>query len=365
MQRLFYAPPLPRTRLPFRAVTPKPHDSPVSPLHSSRLALQLRVRNTRFHDIDPWLSSLPSGMSTDLWRYPRLNHRTDDQSNAKASGAPRPQLPEERPGRRLPPLLASSPESPYRSHAGQPSRNSRKSVTVHRSEFTSGGKRGSFPVPIRTSCRRHESCRNSQARLPPPASGAIGGLRYSVSEIMPAENQYTPLRFPRPFASYGGATLCSMYCLTAGLEITSGGWRGLFPIPLRTHRLFCHAACRNSRANVAPGRRVLLLPLVISCPQSCRTTAPQLPEERHGSPDLTLVFRFGVPPATAYHAAYACGHVPHCSGYLTAHQPVPSVSRRRVFSIVCYPTSGVLPVLHNQNYVLGPDTSGQAGYSFT
>jgi hypothetical protein len=36
------------------------------------------------------------------------------------------------------------------------------------------------------------------------------------------------------------------------------------PDPIRTHRLFCHAACRNSRASVAPGRRVLLLPLVPS-----------------------------------------------------------------------------------------------------
>jgi hypothetical protein len=225
-------------------------------------------------------------MATDLWRYRHLYHRTDDPATAKASGAPRPQLPEERPGRRLPPLLASSPESPYRNHAGQPRSNSRKSVTVRRSEFTSGGRRSSFTIPIRASCRRQESCRNSQARLPPPASAAICGLRYSVSAIMPpdcnalrklrelrsagkeyssgsgrtlssiryahhaypaasfccllpasatpgrhalyfdsrcsvstvmpAVNQYTPLRFPRPCARSGGATLCSMYCLTAG-----------------------------------------------------------------------------------------------------------------------------------------------------
>jgi len=57
MQRLFYAPPLPRTRLPFRSVIPRPHDASSNTLHSSRLALQLRVRNTRFHDIDPLLFS--------------------------------------------------------------------------------------------------------------------------------------------------------------------------------------------------------------------------------------------------------------------------------------------------------------------
>jgi hypothetical protein len=69
-----------------------------------------------------------------------------------------------------------------------------------------------------------------QARLPPSTSGATGATRRFLPSIMPAENQYTPLRFPRPFASYGGAPLRSMYRLTAGLEITSGGWRGLFPI---------------------------------------------------------------------------------------------------------------------------------------
>jgi|GEM_PF-4944352 len=62
--------------------------------------------------------------------------------------------------------------SVYFNHAGQPRRNLRKSVTVHRSELTSGGRRGLFPIPIRASCRRHESCRNSRARLPPSASGA-------------------------------------------------------------------------------------------------------------------------------------------------------------------------------------------------
>lgn len=124
------------------------------------------------------------------------------------------------------------------------------------------------------------------------ASCAIFICRCPVSTDMPAVCQYTPLRFPRPCASSGGATLCSMYCHTAGKEITSGGWRSLFPDPIRTHRLFCHAACRNSRASGTPGRRGLLVPLVVSCPQPCRTTAPQLPKERHGSPVGIHVFRF-------------------------------------------------------------------------
>ena len=63
-------------------------------------------------------------------------------------------------------------------------------------------------------------------------------------------------------------------------------------------------------------------------------------------------------PAVSYHAASAYGHAPRCSVYLTAHQPAPFVSRRRDFSIVCYRSSGVLPALHNQNYVLRPGKPG-------
>jgi len=50
MQRLFYAPAPPRTQPPFRSHLFRPHDQPATTLHYSRLALRLRVRNTRFHD---------------------------------------------------------------------------------------------------------------------------------------------------------------------------------------------------------------------------------------------------------------------------------------------------------------------------
>jgi hypothetical protein len=158
-------------------------------------------------------------------------------------------------------------------NCGQPVKNSRRVAgePFHRSDTRI------TPIPSRrlltSASKRHAG-----------ASCAIFDSRCSVSTVMSAVNQYTPLRFPRPCARSGGATLCSMYCLTAGQEITSGGWRSLFPDPIRTHRLFCHAACRNSRASAAPGRRVLLVLLDVSCPQPCRTTAPQQLEERHGSP---------------------------------------------------------------------------------
>gem|GEM_PF-3201507 len=181
-------------------------------------------------------------MATGIWRYRCLYHRTDDPATAKASVAPRTQLPEERPGRRLPPLLASSPERPYRNHAGQPRRNSQKSATVRRSVFTSGSRLSSFTIPIRASCRRQESCRNSQARLPPPASAAICGLRYSVSAIMPpGRNALRKLRELR----------------SAGKEFSSGGGRTLSSIRYAPHA-FPPRQRQTARRRAAPGRQGLM-----------------------------------------------------------------------------------------------------------
>ena len=116
---MFYAPTLPRTQLPFRTDRPGPHDTPAITLHSSRLALQLRVRNKRFHDTNPWLSYRSLNHDNRPMAIPPPVALHSSPTSAKASGAPRPQLPEERPGRRLPPLLASSPESPYRRHTAR------------------------------------------------------------------------------------------------------------------------------------------------------------------------------------------------------------------------------------------------------
>gem|GEM_PF-5573555 len=176
------------------------------------------------------------------------------------------------------------------------------------------------------------------------ASCAIFICRCPVSTDMPAVCQYTPLRFPRPCASSGGATLCSMYCHTAGKEITSEA--GEVSSPIRYAPIACSVtplaetavqAARQGEGGYWCRSSFLALSHAGQPRRNCQKSVTV-------RRSVFTSFASGVPPATAYHAAYACGHVPRCSEYLTAHQPVPFSSRRRDFSIVHYLTSGVPPV---------------------
>lgn len=159
-----------------------------------------------------------------------------------------------------------------------------------------------FPVPIRASCRRHESCRNIQARLPPSASGATGAILRSLHQS----------------------------CWHCAITLRSASAHRLRKLrtsshaPLRemTHSQFQSSCSASIASPFAPPLR------------QCHTTTP--------TPSGTCPSRQ--------------------VGITNPHPSAPVVVTSL---IVCYRSSGVLPALHNQNYVQGPDKSGQAEYSFT